>query len=280
MSGDPDGRSDVVRVGDAEVGRPALSGAGAGSQSIATVERAADVLTLFTQVDEPTLGVTEIAAALGLSKAAVHRILTSLRGRGFVDLDESTRRYALGAAAFALGLTYMSRLDVRAAAGPELELLSESIGETATLSILSGDARIYVDQVTPAREIVMAVPLGRRFPLHAGSSSKALLAFLPESERRRIVEGPLEALTDTTLVDAEALTADLDAIRSRGYALSTGERQRGAASVAAPVLDHTGRAVGAVSVCGPAERFGSSLDEAAQLLVRAAGRVSARMGHR
>jgi DNA-binding IclR family transcriptional regulator len=186
----------------------------------------------------------------------------------------------LGAAAFSLGLTYMSRLDVRAAAEPELELLSESIGETATLSILSGDARIYVDQVTPAREIVMAVPLGRRFPLHAGSSSKALLAFLPEGDRRRIVEGPLEALTETTLIDADVLAADLMAIRERGYALSTGERQRGAASVAAPVLDHTGRAVGAVSVCGPAERFGPALDDAAQQLVSAAGRVSARMGHR
>jgi DNA-binding IclR family transcriptional regulator len=250
------------------------------SQSIATVERAADVLTLFTQVDEPTLGVTEIAGALGLSKAAVHRILTSLRGRGFVELDESSRRYSLGSASFALGLSYLSRLDVRTFAAPELAQLSQAAGETATLSVLSGDARIYVDQVTPAREIVMAVPLGRRFPLHAGSSSKALLAYLPEDDRERVLASTLDALTDTTLTDADRLRDDLTTIRSRGYALSSGERQRGAASVAAPVFDHSGRPLGSLSICGPAERFGANLNDAAAMLVGATARLSARMGYR
>ncbi len=87
--------------------------ASVGSQTIATVERAADVLAMFSRAQEPTLGVTEIASALALSKAAVHRILASLRTRHFVDLDDETRRYSLGPAAFALGLAYQSRLDVR-----------------------------------------------------------------------------------------------------------------------------------------------------------------------
>lgn len=252
---------------------------GTGSQTIATVERAADLLTMFARSDEPSLGVTEIANAMGLSKAAVHRILASLRGRGFVEVDEVTRRYRLGPASFALGLSYLSRLDVHRIAASELADLSRTTGETATLSVLVGDARIYVDQVTPAREIVMSVPLGRRFPLHAGSSSKALLAFLPALELDALLAVALEPLTGTTLVDADVLRTDLSLVRKRGYAVSVGERQAGAASVAAPVFDHGGRPVASISVCGPADRFESELSHAADLLMPVTARISTRLGY-
>jgi DNA-binding IclR family transcriptional regulator len=251
-----------------------------GSQTNATVERAADVLTLFARSEDPTLGVTEIAQALGLSKAAVHRILASLRSRSFVELDEETRRYSLGPASFELGLSYLARIDVRALAAPELAWLSRETQETATLSVLAGEGRIYVDQVTPPREIVMSVPLGQRFPLHAGSSSKAMLAFLPNDEVENYLHGQLRQFTETTRTDPDELRRDLAQIRSRGFATSAGERQAGAASVAAPVLDHSGRPVATMSVCGPAERLAAELDHAAALLLEAAARVSVRMGHR
>jgi IclR family transcriptional regulator, acetate operon repressor len=250
------------------------------SQTIATVERAADVLTLFADAAEPTLGVTEIANELSLSKAAVHRILASLRTRGYVELDESSRRYSLGPSAFALGLSYLARIDVRSSAAPELSSLSNATDETATLSVLSGGGRIYIDQVTPPREIVMSVPLGQRFPLYAGSSSKVLLAFMREDEIETIISGPLTAITDTTLTEPTRLRRELAEIRKRGYATSAGERQAGAASVAAPIFDHSGRPVAAISVCGPAERMSENLPLAAGLVVEATTRVSSRLGHR
>ncbi len=251
-----------------------------GSQTIATVERAADVLTLFARADDATLGVTEIAQSLGLSKAAVHRILASLRSRSFVELHEDSRRYSLGPASFELGLSYLARIDVRSLAAPELAWLSRETQETATLSVLAGDGRIYVDQVTPPREIVMSVPLGQRFPLHAGSSSKALLAFLPNDEVENYLQGQLRQFTETTRTEPDELRRDLAQIRSRGFATSAGERQAGAASVAAPVLDHSGRPIAAMSVCGPAERLAAELDHAAALLMESAARVSVRLGHR
>ena len=250
------------------------------SQTIATVERAADVLTLFARSTEPTLGVTEIAGELGLSKAAVHRILASLRSRGYVELDEEARRYALGPASLELGLSFLSRVDVRSIAAAELTSLSRLSQETATLSLLFGDGRMYVDQVTPAREIVMTVPLGQRFPLHAGASSKAMLAFLPEREVDRYLEGPLQRLTDNTLTSPERLREELALIRARGYATSQGERREGAASAAAPLLDHSGRPVGSISICGPADRLLGELDAVIALLLDATARVSARLGYR
>jgi DNA-binding IclR family transcriptional regulator len=243
-----------------------------GGQTAATVERAADVLVLFTENERRTLGVTEIAAALRLSKPAVHRILGSLRSRGLVDLDETTHRYSLGLTAMRLGLAYLDRLDVRRLAGPELAALSRGTGETATLSIRTGDHRVYVDQVTPPREVIMAITLGVPYPLHAGASAKALLAFLGDAELGAY-------LADAPVADPGALRRELGRIRARGYARSFAERQPGAGSVAAPILDHHGRPVAAISVCGPLERFETEAGACAAALLETTGRLSARMGH-
>ena len=164
-------------------------------QTITSVERAADVMLLFARANSQSLGVTEIADQLSLPKAAVHRILSSLRSRSLVELDESTRRYLLGPASMTLGLRYLARLDVRRLALPALHELSTSTQETATLSLRTGDTRVYVEQVTPVREVIMSVSLGVPFPLHAGASSKAFLAFLPEEQVSAYLDRGLAALT-------------------------------------------------------------------------------------
>lgn len=251
-----------------------------GSQSIAAVERAIDVLLLFGSQNRTNLGVTEIAGELGLSKAAVHRILTSLRTRHLVELNPETRRYGLGSAALSLSRAYLAGIDVRSMATDELRALSKASGETATLSIRSGDVRMYVDQVVPDREVRMEIALGTPYPLHAGASSKTFLAFLsPEEIDSYISRNGLGPLTDATITDPAALRSELDEIRARGYAVSFGERQVGAASAAAPVLDHEGHPAAVISVAGPAERFRANLDHAVELLQGTVGRLSERMGY-
>ncbi|MFV2198562.1 IclR family transcriptional regulator [Nocardiopsis sp. LOL_012] len=252
-----------------------------GSQTVATVERAADILVLFAEADSPTLGVTEIAERLGTSKAAVHRILASLRSRDLVHLDEESHRYSLGTTAMRLGAAYQERLDIRQVAAAELRSLSQRTGETTTLSVRTGDTRVYIDQVTPQREVIMTVSLGVRYPLHAGSSSKVLLAFLPEDEREAYLgREPLGPLTGETMVDTYELRRELDRIREAGYATSFGERQAGAASTAAPLLNHRGLPLAAISVCGPRERFMAEAEACSQALVETAGRISRRLGAR
>ncbi|GID90821.1 IclR family transcriptional regulator [Amorphoplanes digitatis] len=251
------------------------------SRSVAAVERAMDVLLYFGRTDQPDLGVTEIAGALGLTKAAVHRILTALRSRDLITLDTTTRRYALGHAAVALGRAYLARTDVRAMAAPELAWLSGRTHETATLSLRRGDTRLYADQVVPDQELRLEVSLGIPFPLHAGGSSKAFLAWVPDAELEAYLERhPLEALTDKTIVEPAKLRRDLAAIRKRGYATSLGERQAGAASVAAPVFDHDGHVVAVISVAGPALRFKPAAGaQVVTDLLDAAARISAQLGY-
>ncbi|NPC97644.1 IclR family transcriptional regulator [Nocardioides sp. zg-DK7169] len=253
------------------------SGSGA---TIATVERAADVLLHFTRDPRADHGVTEVAEAMGLSKSAVHRVLSSLRHRGLVELDERTRRYSLGVGALRLGLSYLDRIDVRRLARPVLEDLSERTGETATLSVLLGERqRIYVDQVTPEREVIMSVSLGEPYPLHAGASSRAFLAFLSEAQRERyLAGGPLASVRAATIVDDEGLREDLVRVRAQGWARSAGERLDGAASVAAPVLRHDGTPAAVISVCGPASRFADDLDHCRELLLGATRSLSTGLG--
>jgi len=254
--------------------RPVGSGA-----TIATVERAADVLLHFTHDPRADHGVTEVAEAMGLSKSAVHRVLTSLRRGGLVELDEDTRRYSLGVGALRLGLSYLDRIDVRRLARPVLEDLSGRTGETATLSVLLGERdRIYVDQVTPEREVIMSVSLGEPYPLHAGASSRVFLAFLPDAQRERYLAGPLASVRAATIVDDEGLREDLLRVRAQGWAQSAGERQDGAASVAAPVLRHDGSPAAVISVCGPAARFAAELDQCRELLLDATRTLSTGLG--
>jgi len=247
-------------------------------QTIATVERAADVLSAFTELDGATAGVTELSQRLGLSKGVVHRILTSLRAKGFVEIDEVSRRYSLGPAALALGLTYLQQIDVRDAARSVLRDLSEQTNETATLSVRRGDLRMYVDQVTPQREVKMTVQLGHPYPLHAGASSRAFLANLPQRVIDEYLTHPLASFGATTITDPAVLRADLAAVRTAGYAVSFGERQEGAGSVAAPVFDLENGPVAVISVCGPVERFRDEAEDIAPLLLDATVQLSRRLG--
>jgi DNA-binding IclR family transcriptional regulator len=250
-----------------------------GSQTLAAVERAADILLYFTKVNFTELGITEIANGLGISKAVVHRMLASLRSRDLIAYDEATRRYALGPAALMLGLTCLDRLDVRKLAAAALPALSQATGETATLSVLAGNRRVYVDQATPDREVIMSVSIGIPFPLHAGASSKAFLAFLPPDQVDAYLNGSLDRLTDATITDERKLRRELKLIQKRGWAESVAERQSGAASVAAPILDHRRMPVAVISVCGPADRFATGHEAAVEKLLRTTSQLSARLGH-
>lgn len=248
------------------------------SQGTEAASRVADVLLLFT--DGPDfLGVTAIARSLDLSKAVVHRILQTLVERRLLVSDPASRGYQLGPAAAALGARALRESQLRTVAMPVLRELQLTTGETTTVSARVHSGRVYLDQVESNREIKMTVEVGRRFPLHAGSSSTCILAFLPDAERETVLAAELPSLTSRTVTDHDLLRARLAEIREIGVAGSDGERQEGAGSVASPVFGIDGAVVGAISVCGPAhrvdaaarERFGPLVREAADRISRALG---------
>ncbi|QYN22181.1 IclR family transcriptional regulator [Amycolatopsis sp. DSM 110486] len=231
--------------------KPAASPDNAGTEAAA---RVADVLLLFTGGPR-YLGVSAISRELGLAKAVVHRILQSLVSREMLATDPGVAGYRLGPAAVALGASALRRFDARTVATPVLRRLRDETSETTTLSGLVGDERVYLDQFESPREIKMTVDIGRRFPLHAGSSGKVILAFLPEERQAAVLGRELPALTEKTITTADDLRAVLAETAREGVAVSLGERQPGAGSVAAPLFGPDGEIHGSISICGPQYRF-------------------------
>lgn len=251
--------------------------------SVIAVERAADILSCFVELGTPALGVTELASHLGLPKVTVHRILKSLCSRGIMQEDPETNRYALGPGCLTLGMSYLHALDIRTLALPELRHLTSVTRETATLSVRVGDTRVYVEQTTPPREVIMSVALGVPYPLHAGASSRAFLSFLPDEEIEAYVARAgkkLTALTERTITDVDQLKAEAKEVRARGYTISAGERKSGAAAVAAPILDYHGQPRAVISVCGPEGRFTGEIEECAGALLAVTARLSGKLGYR
>jgi DNA-binding IclR family transcriptional regulator len=243
------------------------------------VSRALRVIFAVAESDESDVGVSELARQLGYSKTVVHRVVRTLVASGFFTFDERTRRYRLGPGAVSVGLAALARMEVPGVAQPYMEDLVAQSSETATLSARYGDQRMYLSQVLSPREVRMAVPLGQFFPLHVGGSSMAILSALTQDELDDYLGRVF--VPSTSLTSHEELLERLSRIRWRGYAVSRGERQVDAGSVAAPIFDATGQVYGSLSICGPVGRF--SDDKTAEYgaaLVRTAAAVSQMLGHR
>jgi len=219
-----------------------------------SVERTCNVLLSF-KAEEPVLGVSEIARRLGLPKSAVHRTLDSLVRMGLVARDRSSSRYRLGPRAADLGFAALGTPDIRGLALPVLQELVRHTRETATLSLLSGHERFYAAQVEGPQDVKMSIEIGKRCPLYAGASGRAILAyFAPAQLDAYLSSTPLAPLTEKTITSREKLVEQLELVRRQGYSVSLGERDPWAGAVAAPVF--LGDVlVGSISVCGPHNRF-------------------------
>jgi DNA-binding IclR family transcriptional regulator len=242
-----------------EAAKPALS----------SLERAVNLIRVISDAPAPGIGVTSAAQRAGLPKAASHRILKSLCALQIASFDNDSKLYTLGPDALAIGLAALRQLDVPRLARPYLSALVDQTSETATLSMLQGSRRIYLDQILSPQEIKMTVRIGESFPLHAGASSKAIMsAFSGDELNEYLASITLSPLTEFTITDPDAFRHELEDIRVLGYASSRGERQPDAASVAAPVLRADGTVFGALSVCGPVQRFDRAGISAIGRLVR------------
>jgi DNA-binding IclR family transcriptional regulator len=222
-------------------------------RSIDAVERVALTLDALARTPDG-LGVTELARALGVHKASASRLLATLRERGLVERDPASRRYHLGVRFVSIAGAAMLRLPVVSQARPELEQLTRLSSETSNLAVLERFHVVYVDQVTPAQEVVMPSWIGRRTPVHASSSGKVLVAFGDEALREALLARPLERLTPSTITDPARLREVFEETRRRGHARSVGESEDDMVSIAAPVISN-GRAIAAVSVSGPRTRL-------------------------
>jgi IclR family acetate operon transcriptional repressor len=174
------------------------------------------------------------------------------------------------------------QFDLRAEARSVLKALAQQSGETTNLVTLLDSHAVYVDQVASRHMVGMFTQIGTRVPLYCTGAGKALLAFRGAAEiEAYLAREPLQPHTPQTLTTHVALHDELERIRQRGYAHDEGELDAEVRCVAAPVFDHTGGAVAAISVSGPASRFTAARMRTTGLaLLRATQELSARLGYR
>jgi IclR family KDG regulon transcriptional repressor len=208
--------------------------------------------------DHPELGVSEIARQLDMPTSTVGRLLITLHSADILSQDPTTHRYRIGSKVLSWGAAYMNGLDVREKARPMLEELHRLTQETVNLYVLDGLDRVCVDRIESPQPLRVIVHVGERMPLYAGSAGKAILAYVPSALVKRILEKPLERMTDNTITDPDKLLEELRSIRNHGYATSHSERFTDVLGLAAPIFDATGNVVASLNVAGPLVRFGDA----------------------
>ncbi|GAA3743018.1 DNA-binding IclR family transcriptional regulator [Spinactinospora alkalitolerans] len=221
---------------------------------IQSVERAAAVLRLLAAAGR-RLGVAELATALGLPKATVHGILRTLQHVGFVEQEEHSGKYHLGAALLHLGNSYLDVNELRTRALNWSDALATRSGESVRIGVPHEEQVLLVHHVFRPDDSFQVLDVGALLPVHATALGKVLLAYAPHTAGAPEEMADLKAFTSRTITSGGHLLAELAGVRDRGWACDLEEMVEGEVSVAAPIRDGRGHTVGAIGVSGAVERL-------------------------
>jgi IclR family acetate operon transcriptional repressor len=215
------------------------------------VARAAKLLNVIADHGSNGLNVTEIASELGVAKSTALALARTLAAAGLLRSVEPKPRYVLGLSLLRLGDLVRQQTSIADIGLPILRDLSAVTHLTSRLAINEGGYPVFLDRIDGEGSIRFHAPLGQREKPHATAAGKAILAYLPASEVRILLEeAGMARYTSNTLTDVEALESDLDRVRVEGFALDDEEEAEGVFCIGAAFFDHHGSCAGALSVTG------------------------------
>jgi IclR family transcriptional regulator, KDG regulon repressor len=247
---------------------------------VQSLDRGLQLLEIISQANEP-LGLPELAEMLDVDRSTIHRLLGTLQQRGYVIQEPVNKRYVLGLRVVELSRRALDRINFRVIAKPYLKRLSFETGESSNLFTLANNHAVCIDYQASPSPLAVTNEVGVVYIMHATSSGKLLMAFMPEAHLQKILAShSLQAYTPRTISDVNALMAHLQQIREQGYALDDEERYIGVRCIAAPIFDHTRKIIGGISISGPASRVTlERVSELAQYVIQAANDISYSLGY-
>jgi DNA-binding IclR family transcriptional regulator len=245
---------------------------------IQLVDKVAAVLDALAEHGE--LSATELARATLEPRSSVYRLLTALERLGYVEPGERRGSVRLGLRLFQLGSLVSQRFDVRQRALAPMEALHRATDETVLLMIRRGNEAICIERLDGRYVNLVIVEVGSSMPLHTGAAPRALLAFAPPEVVDAALTGELRAYTKRTETAPTAVRRVLDTVRRDDYVISDEDVVPGVAAVGAPVRDHRGEVVAAVSVAGPRPTIlDASAARTTQLVLETAAAIGRGLGH-
>jgi DNA-binding IclR family transcriptional regulator len=227
------------------------------------------------------LSLTDLAEELHAAKSSVFPLLKTMVGRGYLLIDEAGK-YRVSTKLFELGMKSLGERELRDIARPALKILSKRTGEAVLLAVMASDrqAMLYVDKVESEHRIRYSTGLGERRSLHATSTGKVMLAFMPPAERDEILKSlRLARFTHHTITSKRELLAELDKVRREGACINIDQSEVGRCGIAAPVFDHRGEVVAACSLGAPVGRAVPALDMLVDEVKTTATTISKMLGH-
>ena len=232
-------RTDQTRLDAPATPLDATSG-GDARYLVPALVRGLDVLRMLAG-DRRRLTLTDIAAALAVTRSSAYRLLYTLSHLGFVGFDSATKTYALGPQVLQLGYGFLAGRDLVEVATPHLVRLRDRTGWSAHLGELFSRDVVYLARVATRRSIASTIHVGTQLPAHSTSMGRVLLSYLPEATVRDLYDDALD-------IDLPALQTQLDRDRENGVVVQNSSFEPGVASVAAPVRNMTGAVVAAINI--------------------------------
>jgi len=247
---------------------------------INSILRASSILRCFLG-GKTSYRISELAIQLGLDRSTTYRLLLSLEKCGLVEKDKKTGEYSLGLGVFEIGNTYLRQMDFIQASKPVMAELAAKVQETVHLAVLSGMEIVYVDKVDSPRTLGVMSKIGQRGPLHSTALGKVLLAFQPEAESSRMIKQiKLKPFTANTISSRTKLMDELKKVRRQGYAFDFTESEQGVECIAAPIRNHLGDTVAALSISGPERKINTPQEKQyIDQVMKAAALISSKMGY-
>jgi IclR family transcriptional regulator, KDG regulon repressor len=251
-------------------------------RTVPAVNRALDILELF--LERPNLSAPEITDSLGLPRTTVHELLTTLTERAYlIPTPGQPTRYRLGMRLFQLGSVFADQLDLAHEAREIAQKVAANCDETVHVAVLDGADVVYVAKVDSTHPVRMVSAVGRRLPAHCTGVGKMLLSGLSADalDARCPRDRELPGMTPRSITSPAKLRAHLEQVRERGLSYDECESNEAVYCVAAPVYDHTGAMVAAMSISAPSIRWNPERrDEWSDLIRRGAEDLSERLGHK
>ncbi|MFF2177004.1 IclR family transcriptional regulator [Lysinibacillus sp. NPDC058147] len=240
------------------------------------LERAMTIAKVLASASENSLSISELSAKCNLPLSTLHRILKAMIKEGMIEQDDQTKQYRLGTIWMELGLQVYDTMDYISKIRPELERLAREVEESVYLSKPAGLDTIIIERIdSAANPIRIYDQLGIRIPMHIGAANKAILATIPFSQAREIIE---QLIPHEEIAEFEA---QLEQIRLHGFAISHGERTAGTSSIAVSILNGFNEVVGAVSIGFVSFNVSAEhINTLTERLVETGKHVSRKLGYR